>query len=272
MKKNGLTAHCLIRNEERWIWYAINSVINYVDQILVFDTGSTDNTVKIVESIKSSKIIVEQKGIVDKKKFTQLRQEMLERTATAWFMILDGDEIWPKAAIRELTNAVGVARQEIEAIVVAQWMCQGDIFHYSKEIEELAEDRSGRRGFWLPRAWRLNKGLHAIGLYGVESFADIHDINVSYWELNRLKYLKHKFFHMSFLPRSSSIQKDRLVMMRAPKTKFSRGVSFPSGIQFPEVFFKDRPAQILSVWRHMTLLDKVSGLYYRTLNFLRCQF
>lgn len=266
-KKVTITAHCLIRNEERWIWYAIQSVIDFVDKIFVFDTGSTDRTVEIVEMIKNSKLTFEQKGIVNKEQYTKLRQEMLDRTKTSWFMVLDGDEIWPNTAVRELITAVRSAPRQIDAVVVGQWVCQGDVFHFSKAVKELQEDRTGRKGFWLPRAWRKTPGLHAIGEYGVESYADRDGVNVSYWDTKRLKYLTHKFFHMTFLPRSSNLQKDREVMMRSQKTHFYKGTSFPNGMEYPEVFYRKKPDFIKSPWKKLTFVDQLKGLYYRALNF-----
>ena len=44
-------AHTLVMNEDRFIWYAVMSVIDYVDKILIFDTGSTDGTVRIIKGI-----------------------------------------------------------------------------------------------------------------------------------------------------------------------------------------------------------------------------
>lgn len=268
-KNPTITAHCLIRNEERWIWYAINSVIDYVDKILVYDTGSTDNTVKIIKSIKSPKIILEEKGIVSKKQFVQLRQEMLDRTDTDWFLVLDGDEVWPEKTIGELTSAVKKAKPEKEAIVVGQWICVGDVFHYSKEMAEFQHKQyPGIKGFHLTRAIKKIKDLHCIGLYGYESYADQNKINISYWNKKRLIFLKHKFFHMTFLPRSSSIKKDREVMMRAPKTHFYQGEPFPKNMEYPEAFYKKRPNLISSPWKPLTKLDQLKGIYYRSQNFL----
>src|SRR3989344_8957687 len=269
MKKSLITAHCLIRNEERWIWYVIKSVINYVDKIFVFDTGSTDNTVKIVKSIKSPKIIFEEKGVVDKKQYTALRQEMLDRTDTDWFMILDGDEVWTKAAIEELRKTVKNAPLDIDAIVVGQWTCMGDIFHYSKAMEEFEHPQYPRmKGFRLPRAIRKIKGLHCIGLYGFESYADRNGLNISYWDLKRLLFLKNKFFHMTSLPRSSSRSKDSEVMMRGPKTFFHKGTPFSEKMNYPEVFYKKHPEIVPSPWRRLRLIDQLMGLYYRTIRTL----
>lgn len=269
MKKPTITAHCLIRNEERWIWYAINSVIDFVDKILIFDTGSTDNTVEIIKSIHSPKIIFEEKGVVDKKEFTKLRQEMLDLTETEWFLVLDGDEVWPKKTIQELTNAVRKAPQQKEAIVVGQWICVGDVFHYSKEMEEFQHKEYPEiKGFRLPRAIRNIKGLHGVGLYGYESYADKEGINISYWDKKRLIFLKHKFFHMTFLKRSSTREKDREVMMRGRKTRFYNGTPFSQDVKYPDVFYLDRPDMVPSPWKRLTHLDQLKGVYYRSQNFL----
>ena len=43
--------HTLVKNEERYIWYSVMSVIDYIDKILIWDTGSTDKTVDIIKEI-----------------------------------------------------------------------------------------------------------------------------------------------------------------------------------------------------------------------------
>ena len=58
-----ITAHCLIKNEENFVWYAIKSVVDFVDKIIVFDTGSTDKTVELIKKLAEEypeKIIFEE--------------------------------------------------------------------------------------------------------------------------------------------------------------------------------------------------------------------
>src|SRR3989344_4947938 len=97
--KSNLTVHCVIKNEERWIWFAVKSILDIADKVLIYDTGSTDKTVEI---LKTKKIVFEEKGEVDAKGLTQLRREQLKRTKTEWFLILDGDEVWPEETKKEL--------------------------------------------------------------------------------------------------------------------------------------------------------------------------
>ena len=126
----------------------------------------------------------------------------------------------------------------------------------------------GIKGFRLPRAIKKIKGLHSVGLYGYESYADKQGINISYWDKKRLIFLEHKFFHMTFLPRSSSIKKDREVMMRAPKRHFRIGEPFPKNMHYPDVFYKKRPDIIPPPWKRLTRLDQLKGIYYRSQNFV----
>ena len=47
----SITAHCLVKNEENFVGFAIKSVINFVDKVIVFDTGSTDKTVGLIKNL-----------------------------------------------------------------------------------------------------------------------------------------------------------------------------------------------------------------------------
>src|ERR1700730_18621095 len=104
-----ITAHCMVINEENYILPAINSVLPFVDQLIIFDTGSTDSTLeRINEAIKKSphakKITLQKKGTISPQEHTSLRQEMLKLTTTDWILLLDGDEVWPEDQIKYLAE------------------------------------------------------------------------------------------------------------------------------------------------------------------------
>jgi len=123
-----ITVHCLVKNEENFIWYAISSVLPYVEKILVWDTGSNDKTVEIVKTIKSPKVEFEEKGKVDARGFAKLRQEMIDKTETDWIMVLDGDEIWWGDTIKSLK--LKMKNSDFGLVVSPCYMAVGDIFHY----------------------------------------------------------------------------------------------------------------------------------------------
>lgn len=55
-RKVGLSAMMRLKNEEEWIFFAIQSIIEYVDEIVIVLQNSTDNTRSIIENFNSPKI------------------------------------------------------------------------------------------------------------------------------------------------------------------------------------------------------------------------
>lgn len=99
-----ITVHCLVRNEERFVRQAILSVLPLAQRVLVYDTGSTDATLDILSSFQSDRIEIVQKRASSSRELTEYRNEMIERTTTEWFMLVDGDEIYPAHAVQRIVN------------------------------------------------------------------------------------------------------------------------------------------------------------------------
>ncbi len=187
---SGITAHCLIKNEENFVGYAIKSVINFVDSIIVFDTGSTDKTVEIIQNLVKEfpkKIIFEEKGLSDKARHTQLRQEMIERTKTDWFMILDGDEVWTKYGLMEAREVISGGATE----VIESWFfeCVGDVYH------------TRIKGGYKTIRFVKTKNVKWIGQFGVDN---LYSIVSEEPVINRGSVvLNNKFWHLTHLIRSA---------------------------------------------------------------------
>jgi len=125
--KTDLTIHTIVKNEP-FLYYAIKSVYDYCDCILLYDTGSSDeHTLKDIEILlsedKDNKIIFkqipiypdEEKWSVETvKKFTaerkgkftkgKVRQIQIDDTKTKYFMIVDGDEVHYKTSMEYITK------------------------------------------------------------------------------------------------------------------------------------------------------------------------
>ena len=112
-----IDAHCLVVNEERWIWYSLMSILPYVDRVVVWDTGSSDDTVSIIKSISNPKIVFKQYGLVDKQSFTQARQAMLTASDADWVILVDGDEVWPDQAIKNTVDLMRKSGSQYEYLV-----------------------------------------------------------------------------------------------------------------------------------------------------------
>lgn len=193
-----LTAHCLIKNEENFIWFALKSVLDFVDEVIVFDTGSTDSTVAIVRNLQKeySNIIFEEKGECNMEEHTRLRQEMVERTKTDWFMILDGDEVWT-------SRALGEARKEIESkkydcLISPFYLCVGDVYHYSNKGQYTLR---GIKIHATPRFFKKQENMRWEGKYNFDAMNNAEGKKI--FEGDRVLFLKERFWHLTHLLRSS---------------------------------------------------------------------
>lgn len=198
-----LTAHCLVKNEENFIGPVLESVLDHVDKAIVFDTGSTDKTVEIIKRLADKfpeKIMFEEKGVCDKVRHTALRQEMVDRTATDWFMILDGDEVWTDRAMAEAIEAINDAADAgIECLVSPFYLCVGDIYHQTKRSGQI--NILGRQDYHYPRFLR-NKQIKWQGDYNEDTLINAATGEVFFNEKNT-KFLKEKYWHTTHLRRSS---------------------------------------------------------------------
>lgn len=200
MNKKLLTAHCIIKNEENVIYYSIMSIIDHVDYIFIFDTGSQDKTISIVEKLVKrypEKIIFEKKGVSDKNRHTQLRQEMIDRTETEWFMIIDGDEVWTKRGVDEVIEKINTDT-DTQCFIAPFYLCVGDIFHHS--WRGLFTIR-GKKIHATARIFRNQAGIHWSGEYGRDVIVEKNGAIIA--ENTKTEFLKNRFWHLTHLKRSN---------------------------------------------------------------------
>lgn len=244
-------ANTIVNNEENFIWFSIMSVIDYVDKILIYDTGSIDKTVEIIKEIqklKGDKVYFEQFSDVDKYGFTKLRQKMLEESRCDWILILDGDEIWWESSIKKVLNEIKTKKDNIEGIVVPFVVPIGDIYHFQDESAGRYKI-VGRKGHLNLRAINKHiKGVH-VGLpYGKEGFFDSEEKLIQ--ERDRIVFLNAPYFHTTHLKRSYLNRKYN-------KEKYELGNKFSSTFKFPEVFYKDYPVLVSSPWVKISGIKKI---------------
>lgn len=203
---SSVTVHCIVKNEENFVGFAIASVIEAVDQVLVYDTGSTDQTVAIVTNLVKQypdKIMFEQKGLCDKRQHTALRQEMIDRTTTDWFMIVDGDEIWTKQGLSEMKSCIE-KDSNTTCLVVPFYLCVGDIFHTYYKRGEFAI--LGRKDFFSPRVIKKINGVHWQGDYNQDAL--VLENGRSVIAESTTQFIQSRYWHVSHLKRSSQDQAD----------------------------------------------------------------
>ena len=87
MNTGILTACMIVRNEEENIRRCLSSIVSLVDEIVVVDTGSTDNTVQIAESFGAR--VYHHPWQND---FSLHRNQALSYAQGQWVLIVDADE------------------------------------------------------------------------------------------------------------------------------------------------------------------------------------
>ncbi|NBD26707.1 tetratricopeptide repeat-containing glycosyltransferase family 2 protein [Paenibacillus glycinis] len=90
---NKLISACMIvKNEEKVIERCLSSIKEYVDEIIIIDTGSTDRTREIASAFTNH--IYDFEWIND---FAAARNEGIRRATSQWIFVIDADEYFPPA-------------------------------------------------------------------------------------------------------------------------------------------------------------------------------
>lgn len=244
----------MLCNEERWCWYAIMSVIDYVDHMIIYDTGSTDETVSIVKDILripkyKEKIIFEEKGRVEREEFVRLRDEMVQRTEDDYFMIVDGDEIHYEEQMKKIRIALD-SNENYELGIIGFICCAGDVNHYRNPLTEhyCFDGREGALGHRIT-SMHIN-GIHCGSKDGKwDGFYDINETYVVPENGYKTYWADGFYLHMSNMLRSSSLKKD--IEVGWPSARWEKylkrstwDAKFPNDFKYPEVFYQEHPITV----------------------------
>lgn len=262
-----IVAHTMIKNEENWVGYALKSVIDHVDEIIVWDTGSTDRTEEIIKSLSNPKIVYRKVDMKDDVAFTVLRHKMLEQTKADWLMVLDGDEIWPDKAIEDTIKFIK-ANPELEYIVNPYFDLIGDVYHH-RDASTGHYKIHERRGQITIRFVNLKKmpGLHWGMPYGSEGLFDKDENPIQNRNNSNYKFVDSHFLHASHLKRSNF---DNSVMQRPKKYKYELGVGFPHGFQYPSCLYV--PTTWHNPWQARSVKYMLISLALWPIQFIKHKF
>lgn len=260
-----IAAHTVVKNEERFVWYAIMSVIDFVDEYIVWDMGSKDNTRVILRDLAAdprTKGKIKLQGIESGNYFDEkeIRQRMLNETNADWFIVVDGDEIWWKSSIKKVVKTIKDKGQELESIVIPTLNVVGDMYHY--QPKEAGHYRlAGRIGHFNLRAINTKiPGLHSAKGHGLWGWVDKSGKMIQDRDKAKIGFVNAPYIHATHLQRSASLNLDKDVFKRAFKLKHEIGISFPKDFYYPEPFFIDKPEYLDTVWKPMSFVFKMRSI------------
>lgn len=250
-----ICVHTLFKNEVNWLWYSVSSVVDHVDRVMLWDTGSTDGSYEIAKLLKNKypdKIELKQVGEVTAEEFPKIRQQMLEETKEDWILVVDADEVWWNDAITKLVETIK-RNKDLEMIISKNINPVGDIFHVLPNSDGKYKIDE-HEGFVNIRAMNTEiVGLHASGAHGVQGYYDANNSLIQNRDKDKKVYLDQGYLHLTNLKRSGFSEMEKDVPKRSKKHKFDLGVPVSLNFYYPEVFFQDRPLEIASPWQTRSL-------------------
>ncbi|QQS38599.1 glycosyltransferase family 2 protein [Candidatus Woesebacteria bacterium] len=249
---NTISVHTLFKNEDRFLWYSVQSVIDYVDKLLLWDTGSTDDSVLIAKELKHrypNKIDLKLVGEVNPEQFREVRADMLSATNTDWFMVVDADEVWWEKSIRDITDFIRQVRGlTYESVFVPSINMVGDIFHYQDESAGNYQIAGKKGHLGLRGINRMIPGLSSTNPHGTWGWSDKDKKMIQDRSARKIKFIHAPYMHMTFLQRSHGDKGDLLVPKRKKKLKYEMGIEVAKNYYYPESFFRERPSFVRSPW------------------------
>ncbi len=111
--KTSVSACMIVKNEEEMLPGCLDSIRNWVDEIIIVDTGSTDKTVEIAKSYGAK--VYFQKWEND---FSKPRNLSLSKATCDWIFIIDADEEFVPDKLPELRKALNNEKFRILSIDV----------------------------------------------------------------------------------------------------------------------------------------------------------
>lgn len=119
-KENGnkLTLSMVVRNEaNRYLRPVLEHARKYIDNAVIIDDASTDNTVAVCQEILKDipLVLIQQKESLFHNEYLLRRQQWEEtiKTNPDWILALDADEMFEEAIITEINNLINQADVDV---------------------------------------------------------------------------------------------------------------------------------------------------------------
>lgn len=129
---NRLTVIIPTFNEEDYIEDALYSV-KFADEIIVVDSFSTDNTVKLAESF-NCKIIQRQFD-----NFSNQKNHALQFAKTEWILFLDADERITYNLQKEILKAIESGKQTAYKLNFPHFFMNRFLYHHNNDVTRLVK-------------------------------------------------------------------------------------------------------------------------------------
>ena len=139
-----IVACYIVKNEAKDLWLSLKSVKNSVDDIVVVDTGSTDDTANVAREFNTRIFSYEWQD-----DFAAARNFALDRIAGDWAVFLDADEYFSPQTADNLRNVIERQNDNTNVVLTNR--------------VDIDEKGDVLLSLYVPRIFRLMRNLRYIG-------------------------------------------------------------------------------------------------------------
>ena len=156
---NQISLCMIVKNEESNLQTCLNQIKNFVSEIIIIDTGSIDETLKIAKEFTDK--IYRYSWIND---FSQARNFSLSKATKPWILVLDADELISKTD-QEIIKTLVLQNQE-DAFVFKHKNYTNDTGVSGWQPSQNNQESRGASGFWTADIIRLFRNNYQIQFQG----------------------------------------------------------------------------------------------------------
>lgn len=107
MDKTKTVSLCMIvKNEEKFLYDCLNSVKDIVDEMIIIDTGSTDNSIAIANEFGAKIYFYSWNN-----NFSEARNYSITKATKDWILLMDGDDVLEKEDIEKVVNLINTSNK-----------------------------------------------------------------------------------------------------------------------------------------------------------------
>jgi tetratricopeptide (TPR) repeat protein len=127
-----LSLAMIVKNESRCLARCLQSIRSIVDEIVIADTGSTDDTVKIANGFGAKVVLYQWNN-----DFAAARNFAVEQAAGDWILVLDADEWADEKLCAEIRNFVTGPKRIARLKIVSDFKHHGQMQRSSTLVSRL---------------------------------------------------------------------------------------------------------------------------------------
>ena len=208
----------ITKNEEKYLQQCLSSVKDFVDEIIVVDTGSTDKTKEIAKKFSAN--VFDFKWVDD---FSAARNESLKRATKDWILVLDADEKLAKKDLEKLKELTIDENYVAYYFVIRTYTDESSAAGWSSSKEDDYEESRCASGWFATKMVRMFKNRSNIYFDGV-----IHEtVRDSIEDAGKIKESDFPIHHFGRLTNEKSSFKKELYQ-KLTKLKMSAKEDFHS--------------------------------------------